>query len=453
MAVVILDNDYSPPSGAYYFRQGAWSEYNGHRLVESTRADVDLDIVHEFPTERVHPRETPPQQGRTRVSGRVALVVEHNGPFALEGLHEFAPSSNPNSTRFLRAFRFVSHAQTVPYQNLLRAPVGNPAWTPEVRDYYLRVPPDPRYTALANEIVAGMPDARRSNPFARAIAIKLYLDHNLIYSTRHRHAGVDDSVADFLFGDRTGYCVHFAHSAVYLWRAVGIPARVGNGYHSDEQNRRGGSSILLRGSDAHAWPEIYVEGYGWIVLDIAAERNLDPPGQPTDEDLQRMLGDMAREEEEEIKNPPEQKEKPFPWLRVLAFAALWMLAALLVAMYGTKVWRIIAPAFANPKNVSRIAYRAALDALFSVGYVRDPTETREQFAARLAEVAPSFAELTTRNIAAVLRASGNDMSRPEFDVNGTRALLRATRREIRSHVKFSRRLRGALHPVSFWMSK
>lgn len=453
MAVVVLDNDYSPPSGAYYFRQGSWSQYNGHRLVETTRNDVDLDIVLEYPTERTRPREVPSPQGRARVSGRVGLIVEHNGPFAIEGLDEFRPSSNPNSTRFVRAFRFVSHAQTVPYQNLMRARVGNPAWSPEIRQYYLEIPADPRYAALANEIVAAMPEARRNDPFARAVAIKLYLDHNLTYSTRHRHAGVDDPVADLLFGDRTGYCVHFAHSAVYLWRAVGIPARVSNGYHSDEQNRRGGSAIMLRGSDAHAWPEVYVEGYGWIILDIAAERNLDPPGQPTDEDLQRMLGDMAREEEEEINDPPENREKPFPWLRVLGYAALWLLAAALVALYTTKLWRVVAPSFATQKSIARLAYRAALDSLSAVGYVRDQSETREQFAARVAEIVPSFTDLTTRNIAAVLRASGTDMSRPEFDVATTRALLSQTRREIRAHVKFTRRLRGVLHPVSFWMSK
>ena len=71
-----------------------------------------------------------------------------------------------------------------------------------------------------------------------------------------------DPTADFLFGDRTGYCVHFAHAAVLLWRALGIPARVGTGYRTEEDDRHGSSTILIRASDAHAWPELYLDGIG-----------------------------------------------------------------------------------------------------------------------------------------------------------------------------------------------
>src|SRR5207244_542053 len=52
VAVVLLHDDYSPPLGYYYFRQKAFSQYNGHRLVETTRDDVDHDILVSFPTER-----------------------------------------------------------------------------------------------------------------------------------------------------------------------------------------------------------------------------------------------------------------------------------------------------------------------------------------------------------------------------------------------------------------
>lgn len=453
MALVLLDNDYSPPAGAYYFRQVAWSEFNGHRLTESSRPDIDLDILREFPTQASTVREPAPLHGRAVVSGRVALVVDHNGPFALETEQTLAPSANPNATRFVRAYRFTSRSQTVPYQQLLNSHVGNPAWSPEVRAYYLQGPTDPRYAALAHEIVNAMPEARRNDPFAQAVAIKLYLDHNLTYSTRHRHAGVDDPVADLLFGDRTGYCVHFAHSAVYLWRAMGIPARIGSGYHSDEQNRRGGSAILLRGSDAHAWPELYIEGYGWIVLDIAAERNLDPPGQPTDEDLQRMLGEMAREEQQDPADPPHKTESHFPWMRVLLTAAAWMLALALLALYATKIWRHIAPAFAKQRTIARVGYRSVLDTLAASGFVRDITETREVFAERVATVAPSFRELTKRNIAAALRASGDDVSRPEFDIDGTREIMRSVRKELYSTLPIRKRLWGVINPISFFSSK
>src|SRR5262249_51712875 len=52
VGVVILHDDYSPPLGYYYFRQTAFSQYNGHRLVATARDDADTDILGEFPTAR-----------------------------------------------------------------------------------------------------------------------------------------------------------------------------------------------------------------------------------------------------------------------------------------------------------------------------------------------------------------------------------------------------------------
>ena len=53
MAVVLLHDDYSPPSGVYYFRQSAFSQYNGRRLVQATGGDVDRDVLRRFPASAV----------------------------------------------------------------------------------------------------------------------------------------------------------------------------------------------------------------------------------------------------------------------------------------------------------------------------------------------------------------------------------------------------------------
>lgn len=455
MAIVILEDDYSPPSGAYYFRQTAWSEFNGSRLVATTRDDVDLDTVRDFPTAPVRVRDPAPARGRTRVSGRVALLVEHDGPFALETAQELRPSSNPNPARFVRAFRFTSLAQTAPYRELVGKKVGDPRWSDEVRAYYLRGPEDPRYAELAREIVEKLPPERREDPFAQAVAVKLWMDEHMTYSTRERHAGVEDPTADFLFGNRIGYCVHFAHAAVYMWRSLGIPSRVSTGYHFDEQNRRGGSAIMLRGNDGHAWPELYVEGYGWIVLDIAAQRNLDPPGDAPDDDLQRMLGEMAREEPPDpMQEPPKQREPPLPWRRILGTAFLAALGLLLSALYATKLWRRASPLWAGRASVARVSYRAALDALGEAGLRRELGESREAFADRVGAVAPSFRRLTDMLVAHTLREPRTpDAARPERDRGAVRSALRDTRRELRRHTKLGRRLLGLLDPTSFLRSR
>lgn len=455
MAVVLFEDDYSPPSQAYYFRQTAWSQFNSPRLVQTTRTDVDLDTNQEFPPYPTAVRDPPPALGRTRVKAKVGLLVEHTHPFGLETPISFSPASNPNPQRFLRAYRFEALSQTIDYRQLLGKKAGDRRWSPDVLAYYLQAPEDPRYKELAERILQRLPEQYKNDPFAKALAIKAWLDHELIYSTRHRHAGVADPTADFLFGDKTGYCVHFAHSAVFLWRTMGIPARIGTGYMSAEDNRRGGSALLIRGGDAHAWPELYLDGVGWIVLDISAERNLDPLGAPTDDDLQRLLGDMAREDPPDPMQPPQKREKPYEhWGRDISLGFLGLLLSVLLVLYGVKLWRWAAPSFAGSRRLPIVAYRAALDALSNAGLAREHGETRERFAERVAKVAPSFAALTQLHLAARFRRADIPPEyRPELAKDTWRLGLREVRREIPRATRFWRRLLGLLHPVSFLESR
>lgn len=90
-----------------------------------------------------------------------------------------------------------------------------------------------------------------------------------------------DSVDDFLFNTRRGFCEHFASAFTLLARAAGIPARVVTGYHGGEFNPMGGY-FIVRQSDAHAWSEVWLEGQGWVRVDPTAavaperiERGLD----------------------------------------------------------------------------------------------------------------------------------------------------------------------------------
>lgn len=455
MAVVILDDDYSPPSGAYYFRQEVWSQFNGTRLISTRRSDVDHDIVLEFPTLSTAPRDIPPVTGRTRVHAMVALLVEHSFPFALESPTRYEPVANPNPQRFARAWRFESLAQTIDYRRLLNHRAGSGAWTPDVRRYYLEGPADPRFRQLADRIVRErLPQRLRRDPFAQALAIKLWMDHEFTYSTRHRHAGVSDPTADFLFGNRTGYCVHFAHSAVFLWRSLGIPSRVSTGYHSDESNRRGGSTILLRGGDAHAWPELFVDGYGWIVLDVAPERNLDPPGNAPDEDLQRILGEMARQQPPDpAQTPQEQQRRPqrrVNYGRMIGLAGLVLAAVALALMYAIKLWRKVIRRFASPRQLPRVAYREALDLLAEAGVSREEGESREAFATRLEARAPSFKRLTEWHLSARLGDPSRPMAgREEFSRAAWRDALRALRAELPKFTSRWRRALGFINPASF----
>ena len=457
MAIVLLGDDYNPPQQSFYFRQEAWSQYNGSRLVATTRGDVDRDVPSDYPTRPVPVQELPPPAGRKLIHATVSMLVEHKRPFALESPTMMAPMRNPNTQRFVRAYKFESLAQTIEYKDLIGKKVGNPAWTPEVLAYYTKPADDKRFAELAKLIVSKLPAAKRKDPFLQALAIKLWMDKNLIYSTKHRHAGVADPTADFLFGDRTGYCVHFAHAAVFMWRSLGIPARAGTGYSVDAQNRQG-SAIPVRGGDAHAWPEIYFEGLGWIILDIAAERNLDPPPKPAADDETKKLAEMAREQPEDpLENPPgteppggRQSRDRFPvWIVLVAVAA-----ALALGFYAVKAWRRLAPRFASRRTMPRVGYRAALDVLSEAGFSRAFGETREHFARRVAQHVPAIEELTAMHMAAHLGDPNVPIEqRAEFATAAWKKGLSDVKKQVRRAAGGVRLVLNKLNPASFLASR
>ena len=78
-----------------------------------------------------------------------------------------------------------------------------------------------------------------------------------------------DSIDEFLFETRRGFCGHYASSFAYLARAAGIPARIVAGYHGGEINPLGGY-LIVRQSDAHAWVEVWLDGAGWQRVDPTA---------------------------------------------------------------------------------------------------------------------------------------------------------------------------------------
>jgi transglutaminase-like putative cysteine protease len=447
VAVVLLHDDYSPPTGVYYFRQGAFSQFNGRRLVSSTRDAVDQDIVESFPVDKLKVAEAP-EAGldRATLESTVALLADHTRPFGLESPVEFIPAENPSPERFRRVYKVVSSVLTADFMTLTGHRAENPRWSAEDRAEYLALPSDARYAELARNIVAPLPPELAEDPMLKAWAIREWLSKEGTYSLQSKHADATDPTGHFLFGDKIGYCVHFAHAATYLLRSLGVPARVATGYAVEESARQGGSALLIASGAAHAWPEIYLDGIGWVVVDVQPERTLDPAPEPPDADLQRLLGQLARG----IKPlPPDGSPPPLPWEQWLKDFARWAGQALgqglilaFLALYLVKLWRRLSPSFAPSGSLPRVAYRAELDALADLGLFRARGESREAFAERVRSIAPSFGELTTVHVGARFgsrRAAQHDL----------RSLRQLLRRERQRTFAWWRRALGALNPWSW----
>lgn len=453
-AVVVFHKDVQPSSGVFYFRHAAFSQFNGTRLIESTRADVDQDVVRAFPTAKQEvfgpARDTP---GRELVATDVALMSEHRRLFALTDAVEVSPMANPEPARFRRAYSVVSSVITESYDNLIGSDAGDPEWSDDVWDYYTEMPKDKRYHELAETLKSQLRKDYQKDPIALAMTVKRYLEQNATYSFNKNYDGEEDPTAAFLFSEeKKGYCVHLAHSAAYLLRANGVPARVSAGYGVPAENLGGGSSLLIKQGDAHAWAEIYIEGTGWVPVEVTPEKTDVKPQSFAERDLQQLLGEMARKEGRE-------GPKPYggPKLGEMIAAALktipYIVAVLIALAYAMKGWRLARPYFAGAKKQPIVAYRAALDRLSAAGYLREHGEPRERFAKRVNTFSPSFSALTQKHVAVAFGSRDALRSVASVEGRSLSSLALSVGTEVRKKVPLWRWIIGVLNPVSWLWSR
>ena len=394
VAVVVFRNDYEPLNGSYYFRESAYSQFNGVMLDYSTRDGMDLDLIPTFTDSEASAELTPEAEDQHKqVQTTVGMLIPHRNPFGLESPVTYSNTINPNDSRFKRTYNTTSWAPTYNFEFLLGREIGNENWSNAVRAEYLKLPDDSRYQDLAESIVVDLKPEYANDPFAKAWAIKAYLDQNGIYSLKNGHAYEKDPAASFLFGDLTGYCMHFSFAATYLYRSLGIPARVGIGYSVPASNRAGGSALLIQAVHGHAWPEVYFKDVGWVIVDPAPQKTLVDMSTDPQNELQQLLGDMLRDDTSYTEFMDSKREGLLgirSFLTVIAAIAL----GILFLGYVIRVYRCLTPRFCSAEKRGPLAYRAILDQLSAVGVTRNYGESREHFAARAANTSPTIQTAT-----------------------------------------------------------
>jgi transglutaminase-like putative cysteine protease len=144
--------------------------------------------------------------------------------------------------------------------------------SPALRNRNLQLPPgrNARTLALAGRMRATAAD---DADYVRAV-LDMFRAQDFYYTLTP--PGLQrDSVDDFLFNTRQGFCGHYASAFTTMMRAAGIPARVVGGYQGGDWNPVGGY-LIVRQSHAHAWSEIWLPESGWSRVDptgaIAPER-------------------------------------------------------------------------------------------------------------------------------------------------------------------------------------
>lgn len=109
-----------------------------------------------------------------------------------------------------------------------------------------------------------------------------------------------DFVEYFIYENKIGYCSHFASAGAIMLRAMGYPARYVEGYAINRSDLEDLASlyigeteseystvdITVKDYNAHAWVEVYYDGFGWIPVEFTTGSEMD--------DLVETIGNMER---------------------------------------------------------------------------------------------------------------------------------------------------------------
>jgi len=103
-------------------------------------------------------------------------------------------------------------------------------------------------------------------PVERLMKIRNHLRTTLDYSLVTENPEGRDPLENFLFYEQRGHCEFFATAGALLARAAGVPSRICYGWSGGTYYETSGY-FVFRTNEAHAWTEVLLDGWGWVVLD------------------------------------------------------------------------------------------------------------------------------------------------------------------------------------------
>lgn len=163
-------------------------------------------------------------------------------------------------------YTVVSRRAAVTEEILRGADTAQVRLGPALQQRYTQLPEVPaRVRDLAATVTADAPTT-----YDKVRALERWMEQNTSYTLAiPRLPPGADAVEQYLFVDKKGFCEQIASALVVMLRSLGVPARLAVGYTPGERNPFTGL-WEVRGSDAHAWAEVWFPGVGWQAFDPTA---------------------------------------------------------------------------------------------------------------------------------------------------------------------------------------
>lgn len=177
-----------------------------------------------------------------------------------------AESSTPQAPRWLRQPARRSSRVPAELFDVAQALLIGEAPSPDRASLQLPLEESVDIAALrgvARDWTQGM-----DSPLAKANEIERRFKTEFGYTLDVPFSRSENHIRRFLVVERRGHCEYFATSMALMLRTLGIPARIVNGYLTDEWTTTGGGRYIVRQEHAHSWVEARLEPDGpWITFD------------------------------------------------------------------------------------------------------------------------------------------------------------------------------------------
>ncbi|MDR2649092.1 MAG: transglutaminase-like domain-containing protein [Clostridiales bacterium] len=329
-----------------------------------------------------------------------------------------------------------------------------------VYDTFLSLPEDlpQRVRDLAGELTASA-----DNDYDRAKAIESYLVGFPYTLTPGTPPQGRDFVDYFLFDGQEGYCTYYASAMAVLCRCAGLPARYVEGYIMPSVPSDDGYYNITN-LQAHAWSEVYFEGFGWVPFEATApysysfyqqtlplnqrvftsEFASDPNYEEYREHMLEGAGGSAGVTKAPVSNNPDGSSDMTALAVPAALLLIFACCAFLILKGKFDIWREQVIIDRLPRNEQAIEYFR--DIIKMTRYYRYPMrgyETPMTYAARIGK------RFAFKNDSIFIRDLVHVYNKAKYagvEIRGEDlALIKNCREELLAYIRYMRR-----KPVFIW---
>ncbi len=370
-------------------------------------------------------------------------------PQTIEGVHGVSYSASAESLITNKAtsdgltYTVVSDIPTVTPAELNLSPLITVPTPAEFK--YLQLPAlSPVIKALAVEHTQGA-----TTPYQDALMLQNWLrGPQFTYSLNVPADDGPTALEDFLTQTRAGFCQQFATAFAVLAREIGLPTRVAVGFTEGDLGSDG--LYHVKDLDAHAWPEVWFQNFGWIAFEPTPGRGSpDPSADALTQVKPAQQNDGTSSSTTTIPTPagsahgttttappakpaPRRRARPtcstgtdrgmttLGWLGVgaAAAAAAAVAWALLLAGLGVVIRAVRRHRARSPTAVVALAWTETGEAIAGAGAPPDPSETPAEYAGRAARtlILPEEARRPhSRQLAEIVEVTAYGPAEPEED--------------------------------------